>query len=592
MVMKSAKKSAFRLFKKHLTRLITVIAIVAVSVGFTSGIGELDGKIKSAIKKYYASEQVSDLYIKSSRPSGFSTDELSYLSNRFGEENIRTALCYETKLDGIITRLHFTDLTKNLINKLTLLDGKMPELPNEILAERATEQLKEYSVGDTLTLNGTEYTVCGIVQSPLMIHKLKEPSYAFEDEDLGAMLYIPASALPIVNDFYIKVSECRGLTVFGSRYEKKINEVKSSLDGGIDKSSATVLTLYENFGLCSLDAYADKVGVIGMLFVAFFLAVTLLVVYSTMSRLLDEERPQLACMKTLGYTDLETVGKYIFFVAVATVVGSVLAFPIGLALTSILYVAFALQYEMPPFPAADSYIYFSASALIIFAATVILTLITALKAVSASPSRLLAKKAPHSGKKVFIEHIKVIWNRLSFKHKSTLRNVFLFKSRFFMTVISIIGSTVLVFAGLGLKDTASTVENGESIFTVSVALTVFSAMLCALVVYNLTNINISERKREIATLMVLGYRDNEVTGYIFREVYVLAFIGAILGIPCGYLFLYFAFDFIDFGSVGDITLLSYIATPLITMLFAVLSTFMLRGKITSTDMNASLKSLE
>lgn len=589
--MKAATRSAFRLFKKHLARLITVIAIVAVSVGFTSGIGEVDGKINSAIGKYYASEQISDLYIKSSSPYGFTASELAYLTERFGEENVRTSLCYEAKIYGTVTRIHCTDLTKNNVNKLSLTDGKLPSSQTEILAERGTEQLKDYSVGDKITINGIEYTVCGIVQSPLLIHKLNEPSYAFEGEELGAMLYMLPS-LPLINDVYIKVEDCRPLGVFNGKYEKAINEVKASLADGLDLQNATVLTIYENFGLCSLDAYADKVGIIGILFVAFFLAVTLLVVYSTMSRLLDEERPQLACMKTLGYSDFETVGKYVFFVAIATVIGSALAFPIGLALTSILYVAFGLQYEMPPFPAADSYTYFAASALIIFAATVILTLITALASVSDTPSRLLAKKAPRSGKKVLIERIGFIWNKLSFKYKSTLRNVFLFKSRFFMTVISIIGSTVLIFAGLGLKDTATKVENSDSIYTVSIALTVFSAMLCALVVYNLTNINISERTREIATLMVLGYRDSEVTGYIFREVYVLAFIGAILGIPCGYLFLYFAFDFIDFGSVGDITLLTYIATPLITMIFAVLSTFMLRKKILSTDMNASLKSLE
>ena len=161
-----------------------------------------------------------------------------------------------------------------------------------------------------------------------------------------------------------------------------------------------------------------------------------------------------------------------------------------------------------------------------------------------------------------------------------------------MTVVSVIGSTVLVFAGMGLLDCAMLESNSYSIVMISIFLLVFSAILCALVVYNLTNINVSERNREIATLMVLGYNDKEITGYIFREIYIMSFIGAVLGIPLGVAFIEFVFGLIDFGSLSDITLRAYLLTPLLTMLFSFLSTLLLRKKITATDMNASLKTIE
>ena len=196
------------------------------------------------------------------------------------------------------------------------------------------------------------------------------------------------------------------------------------------------------------------------------------------------------------------------------------------------------------------------------------------------------------GKKVLLERVKFLWNRLSFKYKSTLRNIFLFKSRFFMTVLSVIGATVLVFAGFGLLDCTQNIENGISLVTVSIALIAFSALLCALVIYNITNINVSERNREIATLMVLGYKNNEVTGYIFREIYIMSAIGAILGLPLGILFLQFVFYLIDFGSLSEIHWWTYLIAPIVTMLFSFLSTFFLYRKIVKTDMNASLKILE
>jgi putative ABC transport system permease protein len=135
-------------------------------------------------------------------------------------------------------------------------------------------------------------------------------------------------------------------------------------------------------------------------------------------------------------------------------------------------------------------------------------------------------------------------------------------------------------------------KNADSLFVVSVAVIAFSAMLCALVIYNLTNINVSERRREIATLMVLGYKDNEVAGYIFREIYIMSFIGAILGIPCGVLLVQFVFEMLKFGALSDIRWWTYIITPCITMFFVFLSTLLLRRNIIKTDMNASLKTVE
>ena len=64
----------------------------------------------------------------------------------------------------------------------------------------------------------------------------------------------------------------------------------------------------------------------------------------------------------------------------------------------------------------------------------------------------------------------------------------LFRSRFYMTVVSVVGSTVLVFAGLGLWNNAYTIPGGEMLVTISIFLVVFSALLCALVIYNLKSL--------------------------------------------------------------------------------------------------------
>ena len=85
-------------------------------------------------------------------------------------------------------------------------------------------------------------------------------------------------------------------------------------------------------------------------------------------------------------------------------------------------------------------------------ATLAATAIAGFKLTRQEPADLLRPKTPEAGKKVFLERIPLIWNRLSFKYKSTMRNVLRFMMRFLMTVVSVACSTALVLAGLAVLD--------------------------------------------------------------------------------------------------------------------------------------------
>ena len=432
--------------------------------------------------------------------------------------------------------------------------------------------------------------------NPLIMHKDKEPSLEDQNKNILQAIYIDETNFAGTllsgryNELYFSLEDDKLFDGFSDSYEKKVKEVKEEFS---DKyPDFAVLTLYENFGVYSTHYYAHTVGQISLIFIIFFALITMLVVFSTMTRLFDEERGQIACLKTLGYSNSMIISKYVLFVLISTLIGGALSFGIGVLVTKVLYNAFNIQYQMPEFPEGSSYPYYFITFAVILVVTLVLTIVAALKMVRVKPVTLLTPKAPKAGKKTFIEKIPFIWKRLSFKYKSTFRNVLLFKSRFFMTVISIMGSAILVLAGLGLWDCALKRENAQSIVTISIVLVVFSALLSALVIYNITNINISERNREIATLMVLGYQNKEVAGYIFREIYIMSIIGALLGLPLGYGFLEFVFNLVDFGSVADVNWWTWIITPLITIVFSSLASLLLYPKLTKTDMNASLKTLE
>ena len=162
-----------------------------------------------------------------------------------------------------------------------------------------------------------------------------------------------------------------------------------------------------------------------------------------------------------------------------------------------------------------------------------------------------------------------------------------------MTLVAVAGAMGLVLAGLALLDMCLFGNFGStSIMFLAAVIVVFAGLLTAVVIYTLTNINISEREREIATLMVLGYHDKEVAGYIYREIYINTAVGIAVGYPFGLLFIWAVFKIIDFGSLATVGWYVWLIAPFVTLLFTFLVTLILRRKIVKIDMNNSLKAIE
>jgi putative ABC transport system permease protein len=119
--------------------------------------------------------------------------------------------------------------------------------------------------------------------------------------------------------------------------------------------------------------------------------------------------------------------------------------------------------------------------------------------------------------------------------------------------------------------------------------------LAFIVLFNLSNINITERIREIATIKVLGFYPRETGSYVFRENLVLTIMGIIVGVPLGVLLHSFVMSQINIDMVAfKVVILpkSYVIGILTVLLFLIVVDFVMRRKIEMIDMAESLKSVE
>ena len=138
----------------------------------------------------------------------------------------------------------------------------------------------------------------------------------------------------------------------------------------------------------------------------------------------------------------------------------------------------------------------------------------------------------------------------------------------------------------------------DSLEAVNVAvgiIIVAAAALAFIVLYNLTNINISERIRELATLKVLGFTDKETTNYIYRENTVMTLLGIIFGLIGGKYLLVWLMATVEssymmFGR--DVSMESYIISAVLTAGFSLFVNIIAHFSIQKIDMATSLKSVE
>ncbi len=648
-MIKTYLKTLWRMFAKHVTRFVSLVFMVLISVGFCSGVGSSTDKINKSLDEYYRAKNVGDFVIKSTSDVGFTQSDVDKARELFGENAvINTGNSIDISVgEKRSVRYYFLDFDNWTVSVPDIIEGEKSDGAHGIYVENPDNVLKGEEVGARQEIdfadiliklaeqNGKEIdpafkklleklepekvTVSAVIQSPLTIANDGEPSYNNDgaevpDTTVGTadmdcleniyyvskdlipsqrdlMSFLPDTPLIADGDIYVAVGDRDIFGCFSARYKTFTDGAKESIASALP--GAEVLTLYENYSFKSLYSYSEKVEGIGYILMVAFLIVTALVVLSNMTRLIEEERPQIACLKTLGYSSTGIISKYLLFALIATGLGGGGAYFVGIGLAYLICYVFNYSFFMPPISSSVAIVFYIIAFTLIVVSAVGATALAGYKLTGSRPASLLRPKPPRAGKKVIIEKIPFIWNRLSFKYKSTVRNVLRYKSRFFMTVISVAFSTALVMAGLGILDMCLFHDFGSAaIMGIALVIVAFAGLLTAVVIYTLTNINISERNREIATLMVLGYYDKEVTGYIYREVYINSVIGIIFGYPMSALLLLLVFKTMGFGTLGAVSWFMWLVLPFIVLLFTGAVTLILRRKIVKIDMNESLKAIE
>lgn len=236
--------------------------------------------------------------------------------------------------------------------------------------------------------------------------------------------------------------------------QKQLDDAQETIDT-TDLPDMYILDRSQHEGAAIYHADTERMDALARVFPFMFFLVAALVSLTTMTRMVEDERILIGTYKALGYSTIQIATKYLVYALLAAGIGSVLGVGVlcqvlPLIIMKAYSVIYAIPLLPPPLPIKADVAVFSAGLGI--GITLIATICSVLSSLREQPAPLMLPRAPKAGKRILLERIRPLWHRISFSWKVTLRNLFLYKKRLFMTVIGIAGCTALLLVGFGLHD--------------------------------------------------------------------------------------------------------------------------------------------
>ena len=338
------------------------------------------------------------------------------------------------------------------INKPMLLSGEtFPEQTrNTCLLNPAFAVAHDIELGDMLTFTyGADrfsLRVVGFAHSAEYVVLNDQYSFRADERKFGYAFVAPGTLnfLP-----YNRIGVC--IEPGADFYE-----IKREIERKVDNPEISIITRNDLMGIKMASEEAEQIRAMGSVFPAVFFLVAALITFSTMKRMVDQQRQQIGTLCSLGYSKRQLIIHYISYGFLVSAVGSALGVVIGrFGIGEILVAMLASVYVMPGcVPVLNVPVAVSVCVMMIFIASGA-SYLSCRQALQEVPSGLLRPKPPVSGKRALIEKISFLWNRLSFSGKLILRNVSRNKMRLAIGLVGVMGCTALMLTGFGMRDSVA-----------------------------------------------------------------------------------------------------------------------------------------
>lgn len=211
-------------------------------------------------------------------------------------------------------------------------------------------------------------------------------------------------------------------------------------------------------GFNALNSDLTSIESIGRAFPVVFLLVAVLMAFTTMTRMVEEDRALIGTYMGLGYGNVAIAMRYALFALLACLLGGGAGLLVGfLGISAFLRLVIDEMYMVPDVRLEYDWTVGTLGLLLFAVGALAATAVACRGEMRLTPATLMRPKAPKAGARILLERIRPLWSRMSFLNKVAARNIFRFKSRLVMTVLGVAGCTALIVCGLAINDTINTI---------------------------------------------------------------------------------------------------------------------------------------
>lgn len=428
------------------TQFISIFLMAFLGVFIYSGVGGEWHGLKRTSDNYYKATNLADVII-------YGKDFSKEAAGSVSKVKDVTAVQRRLSLDAVANlrnspdlRVHFVE--KNEISKCFRVSGEeFSPGKDGLWLDDQFAKANGLKTGDTLSFSAAGITmekqISGTVLNPEYVYAAGSNDLVPNHANFG-FAYLPSSAFPA--DMAIFYTD---LLVTTAR------EPDNSLEDDIDKALNGHYSVYlDTKNLASYNVFHEEIQqhkAMGSVFPVVFLAIAMLTILTTMTRMVNNQRTQIGTLKALGLSRKKILFHYMSYGFWLSLAGSLLGAIAGpLALPRLFYVAMKTTYTLPEWKAALSPQFFVMALLTVLACT-LATYLSCRSNLKDTPSETLRPKAPKLAKQGFIERTS-LWGKLGFNSQWNFRDVFRSKSRSIMAVVGVLGCTALLVCAFGMQD--------------------------------------------------------------------------------------------------------------------------------------------
>lgn len=448
-------KKLLRDIRQSLGQFIAFVLVVAVGAFFYAGLITLSNNLSDYTKVYFKEHNLSDLNVTYNR---IAKQDIAELSKIRGINQIEGRYSFEAtqafENTNATLKIHSIP-ADNKINTPVILEGRIPSNANEMLLDSHYAKAHQVQVGDRMKFSVNDrdvtFTIIGLGENVEYAKKNETQNHV-----TSGIAYVAEAAIPRIagslyyNEIMIDAQEGYNMDQLGQAIEAQSKNLSY-----VDQTSKE-----RTFSYTQLQQTIHNNKLMSMVIPLVLFVIEAIILYLTMSRIIDSQRNQIGIMKALGIRNRNIMLHYMGYPVLVGIIGSIL----GCVIAACVFIPFvrasnARAYSLPDITFSLSS--FSAIPPILFSSAfgVLACYLSGKAILRERAAQAMRPKPPKKTKKLLIERSPWIWSRISYSYKLILRNILLNKQKASASSIGVVVSTVLLITAFGTQSSLQKVAD-------------------------------------------------------------------------------------------------------------------------------------